>query len=197
MGLSVEAYGTKSHRAVSDQMESLLRFHPGETARHSKLERIRQRRKRSGVLKPVAQPGRPVCCSIEPEQSRGHESPVVQGRGTTAAQFVGIDVSKDAAGRNRGGRRGPQLLVLCGPAAPHHAGRLTCMRRPLCTPARLNLVASGFRIIPEHLYRIERIFGEILSKKRQLGQDVAGCCDDVTTSLLGLEDVQHLARARP
>ena len=28
-------------------MESLLRFHPDKTARHSKLERIRQRRKRS------------------------------------------------------------------------------------------------------------------------------------------------------
>ena len=30
---------------------------------------------RPRAMKPVAQPGRPVCCSIEPEQSRGHESP--------------------------------------------------------------------------------------------------------------------------
>ena len=47
------------------------------------------------------------------------------------------------------------------------------------------------------LHRLERILVEILADQRQLGEHVVGDGDDVAADLVGLEDVEQLARAGP
>ena len=46
------------------------------------------------ALKPAAQPGVPCTAPSTPNSRVGVKSPIVQGRDTMVAQFVGIDVSK-------------------------------------------------------------------------------------------------------
>ena len=49
----------------------------------------------------------------------------------------------------------------------------------------------------EHLHRLERVLVEVLADQRELVQDVVGHGDDVAADLVGLEDVEQLARACP
>ena len=59
------------------------------------------------------------------------------------------------------------------------------------------LVAGRLAVLVEHLHGLERVFVHVLADQRQLLDDVVGHRDDLAADLVGLEDVEQLARARP
>src|SRR5437868_2481061 len=69
----------------------------------------------------------------------------------------------------------------------------------LTTSCRLSsqLVARGLAVLVERLHGLKRILIHVFADQRQLLDDVVGNGDDLTTNLVGLEDVEELARARP
>src|SRR5262245_9510306 len=61
----------------------------------------------------------------------------------------------------------------------------------------LDLISGRRRIAIESLNRLARIFREILADEIELAQELVRHGDDVAAALLGMEDVQELARAGP
>ena len=59
------------------------------------------------------------------------------------------------------------------------------------------LVARGLSVVVEHLHGFERILVHVLADQRQLLDDVVGHRDDLAADLVGLENVEQFARARP
>src|SRR5262245_64493309 len=61
----------------------------------------------------------------------------------------------------------------------------------------LDLISGRCRVAIESLHRLARIFRQILADEIELAQELVRYGDDVAAALLGMEDVQELARAGP
>ena len=61
----------------------------------------------------------------------------------------------------------------------------------------LDLIGCRGRILVEGLHGLARILGQILADEVELAQELVGHRDDIAAGLLGVKDVQKLARARP
>src|SRR4051812_44673139 len=73
------------------------------------------------------------------------------------------------------------------PAPPVMSARCTRLERE---PGRL-------RVAMEHLDGFQRELLEVLAQRLRLGEQVAGHRDDVAADLVGLDEVEDLARRRP
>src|SRR2546430_15995373 len=56
---------------------------------------------------------------------------------------------------------------------------------------------GGLGVAVEHLDRFQRELIQILSQEVEFLKQVVGQCDDVASNVVGLDDVQDLARGRP
>src|ERR1700753_2388242 len=65
------------------------------------------------------------------------------------------------------------------------------------TRSSLQGKAGELRIVAEHLDRIERELGQVVTDQAQLLEDIPGHRNDGTPYRLGLKDIQQLTRAGP
>ncbi len=65
------------------------------------------------------------------------------------------------------------------------------------TVGQLDGIAGGSRVLVEHAHGLAGVDVEILADERQLLEHVGRDRNDVAADLVGLEDVEKLARARP